>query len=326
MDGSRLSALARGMALFLGLFTLLNLLAELRAGFDANLWWIDLRPAPTAIAHGILFAAAATLLHFAVRRRMSRAGRLLTVGVCVILLLATLANAAQFYQLARAGVLVRYFPVPLSLWLAGGIALILLAAWRSRPALHRRRGIIYFAASFLACAVLFPLGQMICFGHSDYRRPADVIVVFGALVYPDGRPSDALRDRVEIACELYHHGLARRIIFSGGPGEDGTHETAAMRKLAMELGVADADILLDPDGLSTADTARNTVDLFRQHDFARVLAVSHFYHLPRIKMTYQRYGQEVWTVPVRRPLRGTPKFVIREVAALWVYYLRMVWA
>ena len=52
----------------------------------------------------------------------------------------------------------------------------------------------------------------------------------------------------------------------------------------------------------------------------RVLAVSHFYHLPRIKMRFKVEGQEVLTVPVRAPLTGTPHYMVREVAALWKYY------
>ena len=39
-----LESLARGFALFLGAFALLNVLGDLwRPGFDATLWWIDLR-------------------------------------------------------------------------------------------------------------------------------------------------------------------------------------------------------------------------------------------------------------------------------------------
>lgn len=42
--------LARGLALFLGGFTLLNLLAGLHAShFDGNLWWIDLRGASASL-------------------------------------------------------------------------------------------------------------------------------------------------------------------------------------------------------------------------------------------------------------------------------------
>ena len=56
----------------------------------------------------------------------------------------------------------------------------------------------------------------------------------------------------------------------------------------------------------------------------RVLAVSHFYHLPRIKLSYQRQGLEAYTVPAResRWIPKTPYTVGREVLALWFYYVR----
>ncbi|UCE49469.1 MAG: hypothetical protein JSW47_04870 [Phycisphaerales bacterium] len=49
-----------------------------------------------------------------------------------------------------------------------------------------------------------------------------------------------------------------------------------------------------------------------------------FYHLPRIKMSYQRRGLEVYTVPAKESYKLTamPYFMAREIAALWVYYLR----
>jgi vancomycin permeability regulator SanA len=164
---------------------------------------------------------------------------------------------------------------------------------------------------------------MFCFGKTDYRRKADVAVVFGARAYASGRPSDALSDRVRTGCALYLEGLVPKLLFSGGPGDGEVHETEAMRRLAESLGVKPEDIILDLEGLSTDATVRNTVPLFRSEGLPRVLAVSHFYHLPRIKMRYRREGWEVFTVPAkeRYTLRKQPYLMAREVAALWVYYL-----
>jgi len=55
-----------------------------------------------------------------------------------------------------------------------------------------------------------------------------------------------------------------------------------------------------------------------------VLAVSHFYHLPRIKLAYQRGGVDVCTVPARQKyfLSQIPYSMVREVAAFWTYYLK----
>jgi uncharacterized SAM-binding protein YcdF (DUF218 family) len=94
--------------------------------------------------------------------------------------------------------------------------------------------------------------------------------------------------------------------------------------MAVALGVKPDDILLDPGGLNTQATVRNTESLFPRLHASRILVVSHFYHLPRIKLTYQRTGWEVYTVPAKESylLRQLPYNMAREIAATWVYYLR----
>ncbi len=84
------------------------------------------------------------------------------------------------------------------------------------------------------------------------------------------------------------------------------------------------DIVLDNAGLNTRATVENTRKLFAKLDARRILVVSHFYHLPRIKLAYQRAGWNVFTVPAkeRRFIWKTPYFVARETAAVWSYYFR----
>jgi uncharacterized SAM-binding protein YcdF (DUF218 family) len=174
------------------------------------------------------------------------------------------------------------------------------------------------------CAFVFPLAEMLCFGKTDYRRPADVAVVLGCRVYADGRPSDALKDRVKTACQLYHQGFARKLLFSGGPGDGSVTEAEAMRRMAVQLGVKAEDILVDDQGLNTQATVRNSQAILAKLNASRVLVVSHFYHLPRVKLAFQRAGREVFTVPAKESylLRQMPYNMAREVAALWVYYVR----
>jgi uncharacterized SAM-binding protein YcdF (DUF218 family) len=90
------------------------------------------------------------------------------------------------------------------------------------------------------------------------------------------------------------------------------------------LRVPDEAILLDPGGVNTRATVENTCRMFEKLRPRRVLAVSHFYHLPRIKMTYRRAGWEAYPVPTRERYTLTilSHLIAREVAALWGYYLR----
>ena len=300
--------MARGIALFLGLFTLLNLAGDLRfAGASGNTWWIDLPLLPVDFARALLALIALALLWFA----LAHPPRAVTLAAATLIFVAAVSNAVVYYALLARGAIHSRVPIPLSLLIAASMLVIALRI----SSVESVRGI---AVAFVASALIFPIAQIATFGMTDYRRPADVIVVLGAKAFPDGTPSDALADRVRTACALYRAGLAPRLLFSGGPGEP-----AAMQRLAASLGVPAAAVLRDDAGVNTESTVRNTAALLQSP--TRILAVSHFYHLPRIKMTYQRYGREVYTVPcIDSVPRSMPFNVAREVAAFWRYYLRRV--
>ncbi|MGV3771407.1 MAG: YdcF family protein [Verrucomicrobiales bacterium] len=166
--------------------------------------------------------------------------------------------------------------------------------------------------------------HMLSFGTTDYRRKADAVVVFGARAYANGTPSDALADRVRTACDLYHQGLVRALIMSGGPGDGAIHETEAMRQYAIRLGIPDEAILLDKKGVNTAATIDAAKEISKARHYSSLLAVSHGYHLPRIKMNAQKVGLEVFTVPAHTPrfLAKLPYFMVRETVAWWSYLFR----
>ncbi len=289
MKCARLVPVSRGLALFLGGFSLLNVLGDFRTpGFDANLWWIDFRPLSPTLSRAFLVLAAALMLWYALRPSASAARRRSTIVAITLLLTMTVWNAIHFYLLLAAHDFSTDCPIPFSALVSVSLLLVLLGMKDQGETASRSRALMTVAV--LLCIIAFPLAQIYCFGRTDYRRPADAIVVFGARAFRNGRCSRALRDRVRTGCQLYLDGLARTVIFSGGPGDGAVTEPEAMRRYAIRLGVSDKDILLDPKGLDTEATARNTCGLFAQHGIKRVMVVSHFYHLPRIKMTYRRHG------------------------------------
>src|ERR1051326_3548310 len=174
--------MARGIALFLGCFTLLNLVGDLRfAGTSGNVWWIDVPLLPLPFARALLALVAAALLWFAV----AHPPRVVTLIAATLVFVAALANAVAYYALLARGAIRSSVPLPLSLLIAARVTR--RESWRS------------IAIAFVASAIVFPIAQIATFGTTDYRRPADVIVVFGAKVYADGTPSDALADRVRTA-------------------------------------------------------------------------------------------------------------------------------
>ena len=128
------------------------------------------------------------------------------------------------------------------------------------------------------------------------------------------------------AVQLYDDGLVGRVIVSGGVGESGFNEALVMRDMAVEAGVPKERVVVDSNGVSTTATVADTVPFFGEDGWTRILAVSQYYHLPRIKLAYQRAGWNVFTVPAgtSSPIPQTPRFVVREIPAFWVYYLQAV--
>lgn len=314
--------LPRGLALFLGVFTALNLI--LHPGYDVNRWWVDLRILGSiwtgVVGTVFLGACAILMIAWSLWPRTGAWRRRLTRAIAMALTLTAFANALVFFVLLYKARIVSAYPFPLSLFIAIGMLAIFQVAGRPSEKPAAKAPVVLAAGVF---AVSFALAQMVAFGNTDYRRAADVAVVFGARAYPDGRPSLSLSDRVLTGVELYQRGFVRFLILSGGADADGVHESHVMRRVAMENGVPEAAILLDEDGVNTAATVHETSAIFRSHGFDRVLAVSHSYHLPRVKLAYQRAGVEVYTVPAveTRTLAKQPYFMAREVLALVRYWL-----
>jgi len=91
----------------------------------------------------------------------------------------------------------------------------------------------------------------------------------------------------------------------------------------MAAGVPASAIVEDELGVSTEASISSLEALAERHRIGRVLAVSHYFHLARIKMLAERRGLRCFTVPADEgpyPLLGTPYYVLREAAALAFYF------
>lgn len=317
------SPFSRALAFAFSLFLLTNLALRLAAPrFDSTLWIIDLHALPRIGAYALLLGAGLLLGAYAIvpeTRSRRRAATLLTVGA---LAAVAIANAVQVQMLSTRGFITGTAPLSISLLVAVLLGSILVSIARG-PRKVSRAGAAGWVALAMVGIVAFPLAQIFVYGKTDYRRQADAVVVFGARVYADGRPSDALADRMRTAGELILQGYAPILIVSGGPGDGEIHETQTMRRLAMEMGIPAESILVDERGLNTRATVNTLSVLVHQQRYQKILAVSHFYHLPRIKLTAQRAGVDLYTIPARESytLSRLPWFIAREVIACWAYYL-----
>jgi SanA protein len=109
-------------------------------------------------------------------------------------------------------------------------------------------------------------------------QPADCIIVPGALVQPDGQPSYMLKDRLDVAFELYEAGAAPKILVSGDHGTASYDEVNNMRKYLEGRGVPTEDIFMDHAGFDTYDTMYRARDVFMVKS---AIVVTQKYHLWR---------------------------------------------
>jgi uncharacterized SAM-binding protein YcdF (DUF218 family) len=129
-----------------------------------------------------------------------------------------------------------------------------------------------------------------------------VIIVLGARVLEGGRPSAALRARVDRAVELYRAGAAPVLLFTGGACAHLPSEASVARALALEQGVPEQACILEEESRSTHENALHCARLLRARGIAEALIVSDPYHLYRARQSFRRVGIDA--VPVAARIAG----------------------
>lgn len=141
----------------------------------------------------------------------------------------------------------------------------------------------------------------------------DCIVVLGASVHGD-TPSHMLKDRLDMAIELYKSGCAKKIIMSGDHGGYYYDEVTTMKNYAIQAGVPSEDIFKDHSGFSTYDTVYRAKEIFGAK---KVIFVSQKYHLSRCLYIADALGLEAYGVSsVYVKYSGQAKRDIREAFAI----------
>jgi uncharacterized SAM-binding protein YcdF (DUF218 family) len=118
--------------------------------------------------------------------------------------------------------------------------------------------------------------------------PADCAVVFGGHIHGDGSPSAMVRNRVSVACRLWHDSRIRKLILTGTPGE-----AQAMYAAARRQRVSDGDLIVERTSFNTAANVEASLLLMRHHGLCTAVAVSDAWHLPRIQKLYASRGATV---------------------------------
>ena len=117
-------------------------------------------------------------------------------------------------------------------------------------------------AAFAAAAVFVPNAvvkagrekRIITIEEAAELEKADCILALGCRVYSNGSMSPMLRDRVQLALDVYRTGVSDKLLMSGDHGKTDYNEVQAMKDYLIENGVASSDVFMDHAGFSTYDS------------------------------------------------------------------------
>ncbi len=116
---------------------------------------------------------------------------------------------------------------------------------------------------------------------------AEVAIVPGALVQPDGKMSGMLADRVRGAARLWHAGKVEKILVSGDHHTWAYDEPDTMRKALVKRGVPARDVFEDHAGFDTWATMVRARSIFNVQD---AVVVTNGFHMPRALFLAEEAG------------------------------------
>ncbi len=159
--------------------------------------------------------------------------------------------------------------------------------------------------------------QVVAASRRDSREPADAILVLGAAQY-DGRPSPALRARLDHAADLFAEDVASVIWVTGGqqPGDRFTEASASSRYLIRQGVPADA-VKLENQGANSYESLAAAARYLRREQRLDVLLVSDRWHSLRILSIATEVGLRARVSPTQTTVtEGTASRLVRETAAV----------
>lgn len=150
----------------------------------------------------------------------------------------------------------------------------------------------------------------------------DAIVVLGASQW-NGRPSPALKARLDHALTIFNKGYSKYLILTGGIAEGDTiSESKVGKNYLIKKGVSSERILIEEKGKTTKESLGYVSKIITKYDLNKIIFVSHGYHLHRVKKIANDLGIKntfLSSVEIKNSKKKA-KHIIRE-SLIYILYL-----
>ena len=201
------------------------------------------------------------------------------------------------------------------------VALFALAwyAWKKRG--EKKIAALLFALTFvfyLLCTS-FVAERTLGWLEQAYLPPAepkgDVIIMLGGGAMPDSPDVDGVgalcsspANRLLTAVRLQRK-LGVPILLSGGQVyEDTGAEAKIARRMLIDLGVPEEQILVETRSINTTQNARYSAEILREHGLSRPILVTSAFHMKRAVLNFEKQGIDVVPYPADYQVTHHPVF------------------
>jgi uncharacterized SAM-binding protein YcdF (DUF218 family) len=153
---------------------------------------------------------------------------------------------------------------------------------------------------------------------------ADAAVVLGAAVWTND-VSPVFRERINHAIDLYRRGKVRKLIFTGGQGnQNEPTEAAAARAYALANGVPLQDILVEQRSHTTYENVVYAKQLADANNLKKLLIVSDPMHMKRAMTMASDVGLNAYPSPTPTTKYQSLRAQMTELTRETFYYLGYV--
>ena len=150
---------------------------------------------------------------------------------------------------------------------------------------------------------------------------ADAAIVLGAAMWGE-ELSPVFRERINHALELYRSGKVRKIIFTGGQGNNNEpSESSAARRYAVERGIPEEGILIEESSHTTYENLLYAKQVADAQHLKTVLIVSDPLHMKRAMVMARDMGLEAYPSPTPTTRYQSVRSQLNLLAYETYYYI-----
>lgn len=149
---------------------------------------------------------------------------------------------------------------------------------------------------------------------------SDAIVILGAAEW-NGQPSPALRERLDIAIQLWNRRIAPHIIASGGVGLGELSEAEVMKRYLVQHGIPDKAIEIEAHSNNTLQNLQNSHAIMQKNGWSDAVIVTHGFHVLRASLMAKSLGLHATLEPVQIRPANLTYYTLRECAGIAYFAL-----